>query len=821
MTSRVQQQTATNAALIGMSCRLPGASTPAQLWRLLLDPAQAHQPGAAHGPINQELLRLVVAEALADASLPTRTLKSSPTGVYVCTHPGSYADPDLAASLSDFLGLAGQARTASEASAVALLHQAHYDLRVHAVDRAIVVALDERDDLTRAIALVFTATHRADHHRAYAHITGTWNTATPLQDGGHVQVISHALYQARCGFDRVWFWHSPTTDPLLPGSVVLASDQRGRRPQLCALPEALAAPGSVSGLVSVAATALALHHRGLPVPDGAVDGAVPPPFDPCEVHVAGSYDNSAPRLSATVLTSAPRLPLPAHHDPVSLPQMCPVSASSLTALTQAARARAETTPAAGNMAALADTALEHTDHHPLRAAVVSDNLGEAMQGFRSIEDGAPNHHVIGPRAVPAVPPRLVYVLTGLADVHPNAGTELMRLSEYAEAVEEGRAALAEHTNAPVWGPGERMTTVQHRHQATFLTQLALTAAWQARGLVPDAVVGCGAGEPAAAVVAGALSVRDAARVVVARSAALANLSAASVLLVYASRETVASLLAPVRERVHVALHLHAQAWCLAGPATDLTALAHTLQSRGDHARLLRGDAAHTPAAVGLGPRVRQALRGLRPRPADRAHLVTATPRPAGRPLLDAAYWASQVAAPAHLGAALGLATEAERPSLLVEVAARPTLSRAVLDTVAARHDVTALSCDPGQVAHALGELYTRGHTPQPAHSRANAHLVLPPVSDSGEGDAPLLGAPAPEHTQDHLLDLVSRIADADGTVTPARTWAGLELGEYDLVRLVCDLRQVTAWRDLTTADLDPYQPLAVWAKNLATRLEAA
>ncbi len=820
MTSRVQQQTATNAALIGMSCRLPGASTPAQLWRLLLDPTQSHQPGVAHGPITAELLRQLVAEALADASLPTCTLKGFPTGVYVCTHPDSYADPDLAASLRDYLGLAGQARTASEATAVALLHQAHYDLRVHAVDRAIVVALDERDDLTRAIALVFTATDRADHHRAYAHITGTWNTATPLHRGAHVQVISHALYQARCGFDRVWFWHSPTADPALPGSVVLASDQRGRRPQLCALPLALSAPGSMRGLVSVAATALALHHRGLPVPDGAVDGAVPP-FDPCEVHVAGSYDNSAPRLSATVLTSAPRLLLPAHHDPVSLPQMCPVSASSLTALAQAARARAETTPAAGNVTALADTALEHTDHHRVRAAVISDNLGTAMQGFRSIEDGIPNADVIGPRAVPAVPPRLVYVLTGLADVHPNAGTELMRLSEYAEAVEEGRAALAEHTNAPVWGPGERMTTVQHRHQATFLSHLALAAAWRARGLVPDAVVGCGAGEPAAAVVSGALSVRDAARVVVARSAALASLSAASVLLVHASRETVASLLAPVRARVHVALHLHAQAWCLAGPATDLTALAHTLQSRGDHARLLRGDAAHTPAAVGLGPRLRQALRGLRPRPADRAHLVTATPRPAGRPLLDAAYWASQVSAPAHLGAALGLATEDERPSLLVEVAARPTLSRAVLDTVAARHDVVSLACDPGQFAHALGELYIRGHTPQPAHSRANAHLVLPPVSDAADEDAPLLGAPAPEHAQDHLLDLVSRIADADGTVTPARTWAGLELGEYDLVRLVCDLRQVSAWRDLTTADLDPCQPLAVWAKDLATRLEAA
>ncbi|WP_236574659.1 hypothetical protein [Nocardiopsis sp. FR26] len=96
---------------------------------------------------------------------------------------------------------------------------------------------------------------------------------------------------------------------------------------------------------------------------------------------------------------------------------------------------------------------------------------------------------------------------------------------------------------------------------------------------------------------------------------------------------------------------------------------------------------------------------------------------------------------------------------------------------------------------------------------------MPP--EAAEEDAPLGVEPAPEHAQQHLLDLVGRIADTDGPVPPTRTWAGLCLGEYDLVRLVCDLRQVPAWRDLTTADLDPHRPLTVWAKELAARLQAA
>lgn len=809
MPPRDQQQSAIDAALVGMSVRLPGAASPAGLWQLLLDPAQRHHPRLVNRPITAQLVRQLVVEALADASLPTRVLKGTPTGVYVCTHSAPYIAPsDLAADLSGHLQLKGPRHT--EAAPMSLLHTAHHDLRKGAVEQAIVVALDERDDLTRAVAL-------AHRHRAYAHIIGTW---APVGAGSTAQTVSQALHHARCAPEQVWFWHTPVHDPELVRAVGRLPHRHGRRPKLCILPEPLAALGSVRGLVSVAATALALHHRQLFVPDSAVSDTASPPYDPYEVYVAGTYERSSQRLSATVLTSASHPPQPAHHDPVSLPQMCPVSASSHTVLAQAARLRAETAPAAGDITTLADTALEHTDHQWVRAAVVADNLGAALQAFRSLQDGQPNSHVIGPRMVPSVPPRLVYVLTGLAGVHPNAGTELMRLSEYAQAVEEARTALAEHTTKPAWEPGERVLDVQHRHQAVFITQLALAAAWRARGLVPEAVVGCGAGEPAAAVLAGALSVRDAARVVVARSAALASLPAACLLLFYASRETTASLLAPLKGRVHVSLRLHPGLWCVTGPATDLTSLLHTLQGRGEHARLLRGDAAHTPTALGLSPRLQQSLRGLRPRPADRAHLVTATPRLAGQPYLGAAYWASQIATPAHLGAALRLATSDERPSLLVEAAASTTLSRAILDIVDVRHDVVSLSCAPGQFAHALGELYTRGHVPCAAHSRANAHLVLPPATDADE-QAPICPAPALEDTQAHLLRLVSRIADTEGTVAPTHTWAGLKVSEHDLVRLVCDLRQVSAWRDLTTADLDPHQQLTVWAKGLAARLEAA
>ena len=58
----------------------------------------------------------------------------------------------------------------------------------------------------------------------------------------------------------------------------------------------------------------------------------------------------------------------------------------------------------------------------------------------------------------------------------------------------------------------------------WAVMVSLAAVWEAAGVVPDAVAGHSQGEIAAAVVAGILSLEDAARVVALRSRALTALS---------------------------------------------------------------------------------------------------------------------------------------------------------------------------------------------------------------------------------------------------------------------------------------------------------
>jgi hypothetical protein len=494
-------------AIIGVGVQLPGVRTPAQLWDALCRPS-----GGVGGDVEPEqptdeiLVRDVVGYALADASLPPSALAGTATGIYLCT-TRSGGGTRHTEEVARCLGTAGPTVTAYGPTALPLLHHALLTLRTAATDRALVIALDADGRApTRAVALVLARASLAALHRSYAFLAG-WRTSHP---GGvsfwDADVIDQALLTAgQVRPAQVGYVHTPRFVPAVRSTL----DQLlGQQATLGVLPGVLAGPGCTTGLVSLVAAALAVHHNHRP----HVEPAPWPPREP--QRVACTHERTTESVSHTIVTSAPDLPVPAHQDPQVLPQMCPISAPSHRALASLASAWAQDAATARSVAVLADTALDYRDHHQVRAAVVTNNVGGAIQGLRSIEDGVPDSTVLGPRSIPAVLPELVYVLPGLGTGHPRLENRgLAELSEYSVGVCAAQRALRHHTGTEVWGPGRPITCRRDRLQAAFICQIALAHALAARGITPDTVVGYGTAEPTAAVLAGALDLDEAARLI--------------------------------------------------------------------------------------------------------------------------------------------------------------------------------------------------------------------------------------------------------------------------------------------------------------------
>jgi len=285
-------------------------------------------------------------------------------------------------------------------------------------------------------------------------------------------------------------------------------------------------------------------------------------------------------------------------------------------------------------------------------------------------------------------------------------------------------------------------------QAMLLAvHLGLAALWEEWGVVPDAVVGHAAGELSAACHAGAMTIDDAMRVIVARAAVMRRLAGSGLMVaVKANAETGAELIRGFEDCIAVGVVNGPQSIVLSGEGDAMIGLAHQLASQGIQHRVLHLPyAVYAPqmaaAATELGP----ALNDIRP-VASRIPIVsTVTGHVIDGDRLDAAHWARNIADPVQFADAL--TTLFSRGSrLFVEIGPDLTLGRVIAECAAAAgHTVTVLpSLRRGQSERStMGKSLT-------ALNQAMA--------------APVDAAP-PKRKEEKRANAVGRIADA---ARPAR-----------------------------------------------------
>ncbi|MFC3454334.1 SDR family NAD(P)-dependent oxidoreductase [Amycolatopsis speibonae] len=319
---------------------------------------------------------------------------------------------------------------------------------------------------------------------------------------------------------------------------------------------------------------------------------------------------------------------------------------------------------------------------------------------------------------------------------------------------------------------------------SFAMMVSLAAVWRSLGVEPDAVAGHSQGEIAAAYVAGVLSLEDAVRVVVLRSAVIAReLSGRGAMLsVVAPEDQVRALLPGFRDRLWVAAVNGPASVTVSGDADAIEEFGRLLSAR----RLLRWAlpgvdfAGHSGQVEAVREKLLETLADVRPAPGTVPVYSTVDDRWLGGTEMDAGYWYRNLRQPVGFESAMrGLAAEGHRAFL--EVSAHPVLTTSIADVVEEPAVVTGtLRRDEGGWGRFLasaGELHRRGVPVdwKPAFDGPYRRVDLPTYpfqrerfwldARTGAGDVTAAGLAAADHP---LLGAVVRLPEDDGVALTAR-----------------------------------------------------
>jgi acyl transferase domain-containing protein len=448
-----------------------------------------------------------------------------------------------------------------------------------------------------------------------------------------------------------------------------------------------------AGITGLIKTCLALHHRLLPGSPGGVENP--------ELRLA----DHGLRLAGT----ARRLPAGTVHAGVSSFGLGGTNAHLL--LSSAPRPRLRSSPCRDAVVLVTGAATQaglHTNLGALREAVAAEpaaTVGQLAWSTTVVKTGHRHRAAIAgtpaellpalDAALAAIPaaakpsprpkaPRVALVFTGQGSQYPGMTSPLYRhcppYRRHLEAVSAALGSLAGGTVLDLLlGEGDLQPSALTQ-SALFAVEYALAATLRELGVQPVLLVGHSVGEIAAACIGGALTLNDAARLVVARGGLMQQLPPGGVMLSVRAAESKirdvlgADLGAAAGEVLDVAAHNGPQATVLSGDADAVARAAAALaDARVATARLPVSHAFHSRLVAPAVAPLASLAAGLPPRPLTipLASTVRGTLLPAGS-VLEAGHWSEQVSGPVRFAeAALHLAAVA--PTHVVEVGPRPVL----------------------------------------------------------------------------------------------------------------------------------------------------
>ncbi|WP_340563418.1 type I polyketide synthase [Streptomyces sp. GSL17-111] len=409
--------------------------------------------------------------------------------------------------------------------------------------------------------------------------------------------------------------------------------------------------------------------------------------------------------------------------------------------------------------------------------------------------------------------RVAFVLPGQGSQWPGMADRLLdesagfrsTLRTCAEALEEHFDWSVEDTLRGRPGAAD-LSRIEVIQPVLFATMLALAGLWREHGIEPEAVVGHSQGEIAAAHLAGALTLEDAALIVAHRSRLLSRVvGQGAIASVSLPPEETLKRLEPWAGVLSIAAVNGVSSVSVAGDEAPLDAFLATLEAEDVRFRKLRiRGAAHSAVVEPLRDEALEVLAPVRPRASRIPFYSTVTGGLLDTTGLDAEYWYRNMRQTVQFAPATR-ALLADEFGVFVECSPHPALGSSVQETAedAGAPDpvlLTSLRREEGGLARfsvSLAEAFTRGVEPiWPSRGTAVDLPTYPFQRDRYWWE------PAPEETT---------APAGSGTAEEGSFWAAVENGDTEALAeslgtdaLTPVLPALTAWRrrshDRSTVD---------------------
>ncbi|ANZ15338.1 Erythronolide synthase, modules 3 and 4 [Streptomyces noursei ATCC 11455] len=344
-----------------------------------------------------------------------------------------------------------------------------------------------------------------------------------------------------------------------------------------------------------------------------------------------------------------------------------------------------------DLADLGHTLATARARHEYRAAVIAADRESAVRGLREVAAGRAEivgTAETGPRKVcflfPGQGSQWAGMAAGLLDTAPVFAEEIRSCDEALAEFQDWsvESVLRQEPGAPAL---DRVDVVQ---PALFAVMVSLAALWRSYGVEPDAVAGHSQGEIAAAYVAGALPLADAARLVALRSRSLRALSGqGGMLAVSLDEDGVRARLSAWGDRLAVAAANGPRSVVVSGDPEALRELAAECTEAGVRARMIDVDyASHSPQMDQVRAELDASLNGLAPRQTTVTFHSTVTCQVMRGADLDAGYWFRNLRETVRFADVVRTLAD-QGYDAFIEISPHPVLAGGVTDVLdAAEHD---------------------------------------------------------------------------------------------------------------------------------------